>query len=913
MKFRTFPTLLALVVAAAHLPAADTSPAVSETDDEVIESPAPQSDPALEKFWAAVTEFQKSGTEGTPEARAALQSAADQELPAAQVLLGDCLVSGSFGFKKDAKRGANLYLLAAERGSAYGMVNLGHCFASGTGVRRNDAKAKQWLTAALGPEADYSRPVPPPEIEAAGVGAGGIAGHIATDPAVATKAKAHYLLGLLATQAKDAAGAQAHFVAAAEAGPNGRDGIYEAAVQAALNYAFGRGAPRDAGRASQLLEHSRTIRARLAAGLVQTYVALKLVDEFAAAEIEEDLAAGGQSQSDMQFDIARQLADKRSKDYNPAEAMRWYELAADNGQVWAMVALAQACSDGSLGPVDRVKALHYLKMAGSGEQPRHYLAAANLGIAYLRGLGTAPDPAKANEIFGRFRDRSFLCYLGSIGQAPADVQTYEQSVELVETWARKRKDPTAQFFMGRRAQFGWDGAELDYEEAINWYRKASKARHPGALCALGELYGSLPIYFTGFASTEKAYEAAHDCFRQAAELGHAESLANLADHYSIGRAVPQNFDQAVAALERCIAIDPNHARAHNNLASIHEHFLVESRMGRPGDSRKMLHHYQRAAELNYPLAAANLGRLHFEGKIVPQDYQKAYRYFDEAAAQGMAGAHHQLGLMHELGLGVPITYTEAAYHYRLAALGGNVDALRRLIDFYLSGRGVSLDFNRAHFWLQRMVMMGRPRALLVIADIMLAKREYAAAVRILRPLTDSSDAHIAGFAHERLSRCYSHGWGVRRNEDRAKRHFAQAVAKGDGDALTSLALNQIEQQKIAEGLATLERASERSSAANYFLGQMHFFGTHVPQDKATGLKYMRTAAAREHVKAQYFLAAAAYHGEPDGPSLEEALRLAEKAELAGHPEAADLRVRLERRLARPATTVTDGKSPARSL
>ncbi len=915
--------LVLLLVDQSFLAAQPAAPApvpaaMPEEEDSAEETAVEKPDPSADKFWEAIGHFRNNKPDSQTAGRTALQAASDLEFTAAQVLLGECLMSGSYGFKKDLKRGANLYLLAAERGSAYAMVNLGQCYHSGVGVRRNEEKAVQWFTAALTDKADYSRPNPPVGLDAqqAGAPTEGLAGGIASDPAVATLARARYFLGVIETTRKNFPAAHEHHVAAALAGPNGRDGIYEAAVQAALNYAFGQGTPRDPAKAGEMLDHSRAISERLAANIIQTYVALKLVDDFAAAEIEETLASGGgETQSQLQFGIARQLAGKKSKEYNPAEALRWYELAAGSGQVWAMLSLGLAYTDGSLGPADPTKAFHWFEKAGSGDRPKHYLATANLAISHLHGFGTPKDPAKAAEIFQKHRDASFLCHLGSVGQAPATIQTYEQMMSTLEA-AAKRRDPAGQYFMGRRHQEGWDGP-VDFNKALDWYKKAGKANHAGALCKLGVLYESLPAFMTGMESPAAAKKTAGDCYRQGADLGHVESMVNYATTFINGSGVAVDLPRAQALLEKALKLEPTHPRAHNNLGSIHEQRLrdaVARDSARLAEEprRLMLEHFERSAELKFHFAAHNLGRIHFEGRLVSRDYGKAYRYFDEAAAGGQPLAHYELGLMHELGLGLPVTFTEAAYHYRLAALAGHADSLRRLIDFYLSGRGVSIDFNRAAFWLERMAQMGHQRALLVIADIMIAKQEYDGAFRLLKQLAGFRDDYISGFANERLSRCYQNGWGVKKSEPRAKKCFDLAIAKGDCDALTILALQQISENKTTEALATFHRASARSGAANYFLGQMYFFGTNVEKDEERGIKHMRAAATRNHLKALYFLAAAHFNRLPGAPGLDEAILFATQAEQGGHPEAADLRTRLEKRRETPSPAV-EKNAPARSI
>ena len=164
------------------------------------------------------------------------------------------------------------------------------------------------------------------------------------------------------------------------------------------------------------------------------------------------------------------------------------------------------------------------------------------------------------------------------------------------------------------------------------------------------------------------------------------------------------------------------------------------------------------------------------------------------------------------------------------------------------------------------------------------------------PSTCSRDSPTcAGFACERLSTCYANGTGVKKNPGRAKKYFKRAVEAGNGDALTRLAEDYFAEKRMKEAVETMTRAAGSSAAANYFLGQMYYFGTNVEKDPAKAVSLMRKAAQWNHVKAMYFLAGLTYNHDPNAPDIDEAIRLAESAEKMGLPEAQSLREKLEKR------------------
>ena len=890
---------------AATPPVAPAAPSSSEAeDDEIEEKPAldkPRSDPAADKFWEAIRLFRSNQAGDLTAGRAALREAADLEFTHAQVFLGECLISGSNGFARNATKGASYYRLAAERGNGYGQAALGRCYLAGIGVAKDQDKAAQWLEAAVAPTADFSRPTPPANFFAGGAptAASEVAGEIEVDPVASTQAGAHLLLGVIKERKKDLPAAQAHYVAAATAGPAGRAGIQQAAFQAAMNYAFGQGAPRDMAKANDMLDRSKKLTRRMAAGAVHQYVKLKMVDDFAAADIEEEASAAGESAyTEIQYQIAQTFGNPKAKEYNLSEAVKWYELAAENGKPWAMLSLAFIYAHGDLGKPDPAKAFVWFEKAGGGDKPKHILGTANLGICYQNGFGTAKDPEKAAAIFKQHRDEDFICHLGSIGQCPEKVITYEEVLALNREWAEKKNDPKAQYFLALRYWEG-TGVKADFERATKLLKKAAKAGSGDAYCKLGLNCQRYPIV-EGILRADEGTARAMDYFQKGLDLGNAECAAHLAFliYRTLGNA--KGTEQAIALYERCLKMDPKNGMALNNLAVRLEARLREAAGNhQPVDAAAqaaMLRYYQEADQLESPQAAYNLGTLHRDGVLLEKDLAAAYRCLETAAERGHTASRLILGQMHENGEGVPVTYSEAAYHYRLAALDGNTEALRRLIVLYLSGKGVSQDLDRATFWLMRLARSGQVEALVAIGDIALQKGEFKQAVELFKRLEKNDlSSTITGYAQERLSRCYEFGWGVKANPGRARSYLEKAAKLNNADALYRTAVQTLAEGKTAEALALFERAAPQSAPASLALGKMCFFGTNVAQDRTKAWVHLRRAASLADAEALYFLAAATYTNVPGAPSLDEAIRFAEQAETGGHPKATALREKLEKR------------------
>jgi len=865
---------------------------------ETATAPTKKIDLGADKFWQALTLLEGKDPAELTKGREALQAAADLEYPHAQTLLAECLMTGQNGFPKDQRKAANLYRLSAERGNAFAQVSLGQCLYSGTGIRKNREKAAEWLTAALDEKADYSRPTPPDDYlaEAAKKSAKNdtVAGELDRDPIGDCQATAHFLLGVIASSDKKADLAQKHFVQAATAGIDGRSGIYPAAVQAALNYAFGQGTPRDMTKANDMLATSRKLTVRAGVRMIHNYATLKVVDDFATADLEDSVTAEGEKfQTNTQYEIANLFTDKKSKDYNPAEAVKWFGLAAESGNVWAMLKLAFLYSGNELGKPDLEKAFTWFERAGTSEKSKHFLALANLAICHFNGIGTPKDTEKANALFKKYKKTEFICYLGSIGQCPTTILTWEQRVKLIEIWAKDKKDPQAQYTLGVRYRDGWD-EKPDLNAAIRWFKKATKANHGPSWGALGEVHRSAPWLLDE--RWDEGQKNALECFKKGSDAGDAESIGIYAYMLSNIHTFLDTKNEVEKLYLRCLEIDPESTQANNNLAVIFEGRARDStNTNGAQDKAKMFEYYEAAVRLKFALAAKNLGNIYSEGLLAEKDLRQAYRYYEQAAEWGMPEMHYTLGMMHEKGQGVPVTYSEAAYHYRLAALEGHEPSLRRLIDFYVTGKTGAVDFDRALFWLNMLARKRDVAAIATIVDLFLIKKEYTTAVKWLNDLSDTNNPRLAGFVYERLSRCYADGLGVKANPAKAKKYLAMAVELNDGDALCRNGLLQIEQGKLQDGVTTLKQAANYSPEASFRLGQLFFFGKYVEKDQAKALQLMRKAAEGNQLSALIFLASATYNRVPGSPSLDEAIRFAQQAEVNGEPSAGRIREKLEKR------------------
>ena len=118
----------------------------------------------------------------------------------------------------------------------------------------------------------------------------------------------------------------------------------------------------------------------------------------------------------------------------------------------------------------------------------------------------------------------------------------------------------------------------------------------------------------------------------------------------------------------------------------------------------------KVVKLGHRDALTQLGIIHLEGQLQPQDLAEAFSCFSDAAQKGDPVAMYHMGQMYEQGLGVEKDLIQALDAYQNAAKLMNVDALSRLGYFYIHGIAVTRDLKIAQQYLQKAALQGHMEA-----------------------------------------------------------------------------------------------------------------------------------------------------------------------------------------------------------
>lgn len=187
-----------------------------------------------------------------------------------------------------------------------------------------------------------------------------------------------------------------------------------------------------------------------------------------------------------------------------------------------------------------------------------------------------------------------------------------------------------------------------------------------------KLFEQAENYANGADGFKQDDAKAFECFRKAAEQGHAKAQACLGFCYFLGKGVRQDYAEAVKWFRKAAEQGQPDAQAWLGVC-------CENGYGVRQDLEEAVKWYRKAAKQGALDAQLLLGRCYAEGKGVRQDDAEAAEWFRRAAEQGDSDAQFLLGRCYEFGNGVEKDLVEAVKWYRKAAKQGDSAAEKALI------------------------------------------------------------------------------------------------------------------------------------------------------------------------------------------------------------------------------------------
>lgn len=285
------------------------------------------------------------------------------------------------------------------------------------------------------------------------------------------------------------------------------------------------------------------------------------------------------------------------------EAMRWYRLAAEQGQPEAMAALGRLLLQ-ERGPEARESAWQWLRQAARmNDRDGQY----HLGWL-LAQQGAAQDDAQACQLFLTAAEQGHVGAQVAIASHLLAGRGVAKDQKAATGWlarAAATQDPVANYLLGRvwqggseedrakaqksysiaasaghrEAQFALatmlagSRAEADRKQAADWFARALEAGHTAAANSLGRLYRD-------GVGVVQHHDKARGYFQLGAEQGDANAMYNLARMQSDGLGGARDADQALRWFAR--AVEQGHEKASDVIAGLLSSSVDASALGFKG-------------------------------------------------------------------------------------------------------------------------------------------------------------------------------------------------------------------------------------------------------------------------------------------------------------------------------------------
>ena len=263
--------------------------------------------------------------------------------------------------------------------------------------------------------------------------------------------------------------------------------------------------------------------------MAQAALAQEQGDYVTALQIFRQYAERGEALA--QFGLGFMYWNGQGIPQNYSEAVKWYGLAADQGNARAQYNLGVIYATGV--SHDYAQAAKWFRSAADqGYAPAQY----NLAQLYDKGLNGSRDPAEAIRWYRRAADQNSILAQINLGFAYSEGKDVPQDYSEAVKWYRRAAEqgnPMAQFNLAQMYSEG-KGVEKQHGVAAMWLRRAANQGYPLAQNNLGNMYKNGEGLTKNYAEAEK-------WFRRAAEQGEMLAQFNLGLMYANAQGVAQDY------------------------------------------------------------------------------------------------------------------------------------------------------------------------------------------------------------------------------------------------------------------------------------------------------------------------------------------------------------------------------------
>ncbi len=469
-------------------------------------------------------------------------------------------------------------------------------------------------------------------------------------------------------------------------------------------------------------------------------------------------AVAGDKQA--QLDLARMYRDGDGVRKNGEQAIKWYLLAADQGDTEAMFELGWLYhEDGKNNREFKKQAVFWMTKAAE------------------EGLG------KAQYCLG------WWYYHGSVGRV-----RYKEAARWYHK-AAEQKEAYAYDELGLLYYYGL-GVKRDLKAAVQWYRKGAQAEHEWAM----HRYAAFLAHGIG---VQKNMELAIQLTKEAAEQGDADAQCSYGDYLAFSSFGPHDYKGAIPWYRKSAEGTSEHANC--KLGKIYMGGL-----GVRKNTKKGYELIRRAAKIGCGEACFEMYKFYLEdNSLVRPDLKRALHWL-KRSAKTKEGTYAKLELARRYREGDGVRknaklarkwslevkdidafcdiFVDSEYQLLSEAKAGDADAMSSLGRYYRERVDENKSYGAlARKWALRTAQKGNIVGMNDTADYYYhgsygARRSYEKGFLWYSKAAELGSAYAMNF----LSVCFQEGKGTERNAKKAFEWVKKSAAMGDAEGQNML-------------------------------------------------------------------------------------------------------------------------------
>lgn len=371
-------------------------------------------------------------------------------------------------------------------------------------------------------------------------------------------------------------------------------------------------------------------------------------------------------------------------DLDDQEGIKWYRIAAQNGDSEAQYLLSGFLYRGDHVKQDKEEAfywwMHYIETTD-------YLDYSNLnmiGFPYTCGDGKWWTTKEAFRLFKKYAEQGDPVAQHCLGYFYLDSQCVRKNLDIAVKWfvkAAEQGHEEAQFKLGELYYEG-DEVEQNLKEAVKWYRKSAEQGRAQSQYMLGEFYSN------GEGVAQDDQEAVK-WYRKSAQHTDKDpwrmipkdawrACKKLGLRYHEGKGVKQSDVIAARWYEKAGRILLTLPATGDELCAIAESYFFGD--GISQNYKQAIKWYKQAARFGNLSALRQLAELYEVGEVVEQNYKKSFKWYNELVHRGEIEALYKTGLYYLEGKGVQQNKKKALARIRKAASFGSKEAKEKLVE-----------------------------------------------------------------------------------------------------------------------------------------------------------------------------------------------------------------------------------------